>query len=100
MDQSLEMHPGATATRKMTARAKAVEPRPLGGPATWSKLHCRPRASGGVPCHGDRRTAVTSGPLQQGTDSGLMARRRASRAAGRARLAVRGPELTAVAMGC
>jgi hypothetical protein len=54
---------------------------------------------GGVPCHGDLRTAVRRGPLQQGTDAGLIARRGASRAAGRARLAVRGPELTAVRIG-
>ncbi|MEA2566550.1 MAG: hypothetical protein QOD49_1727, partial [Actinomycetota bacterium] len=35
-------------------------------------------------CH--LRTAVTSGPLQQGTDPGLIAQRGAPRAAGRARL--------------
>ena len=38
--------------------------------------------------------AVGSGPLQQDTDPGLIAQRGAQRAAGRARLAVRGPELT------
>src|SRR5205807_5428252 len=49
-------------------------------------------------CRHDLCVAVTSGPLQQGTDPGLIAQRGAPR--GRARqAAVRGPELTATRIG-
>jgi hypothetical protein len=77
-----------------------ASPRPGGNRASVREKPPTSRRMAPVaPFRRSLRSAVTSGPLQQRTDSGLIARRETSRAAERARLAVRGPELTAERIG-